>query len=189
MTQDIDRGPDVQIRDESHPVQTPSLELGGAELVPDELVRDWLLKEWFETELAPRPTIVVRNDVMQADLARNDHIVVEVAAYDETFTGHRHEFVAIEVRVDLEIRTIVSRQRMWNLMGETRRVLYRWILALQPYHSLYWDGFTPDYTEGPRNNAGTVHIRLTSDAVPIFTRRVTGEEAPNTDPSLFPGGI
>lgn len=188
MTNDVDAGPDVQIRDNSIPIQTPSLELGGAEVVPDELVRSWLQREWFETELTPKPLIVVKDEKLQGDPARNDLLVVRVDDYREEFTGHRHEHVKIDVSIGIEIHTIKSRQRMWNLMGEIRRCTYRWILALQPYHSLYWDGFAPDYA-GPNMFTGTVRLRLTSDAIPVFKRRVTGEESPSTDPSLFPDGI
>jgi hypothetical protein len=189
MVRDIDRGTDIQIRDESIPIQTPSLEVAGAELVPDELVRDLLEKYWFETEAAPKPTIVVKNEIENHNMARSDLIEVWVENYGEEFSGHRHEHVMIEVAVIIEIKTIHSRQRLWNLMAECRRVIYQWILALQPFHSLYFDGFQPDYSPGPGNYEGTVRIRLTADAIPVFKRRVTGEESPNTDPSAFPGGI
>lgn len=189
MTTDRDAGPTVQIRDNSYPVPTESLELGGTEVVPDELVRDLLNMEWSETERANRPRVEVRNDALQADLRRSDWLIVEVTSYDEQPDGHRHEYAKIEVSVDIEVRTIKSRQRLWSLMGEVRRIIYKWMLAAQPYHCIYWDGFTPDYTAGPNNFDGHCHIRLTADAQPIFTRRVTGEEAPNTDPDLFPEGI
>lgn len=185
---DIDGGADVQIRDDSHPVVTPSLQTAGNEVVPDELIRDLLSAEWIATEAAPKPKLVVKDEVLQADLKRNDVVVVEVEGYQEQFTGHRHEFVDIEVPIGITIRSVQSRQRMWNLMAECRRIVYKWILALQPYHSIYFDGFQPDYL-GPNNFSGIMRIRLTAGAIPAFKRRVSGEESPSTDPGSFPDGI
>lgn len=185
---DIDSAADVQIRDDSHPLPTASLQVAGNEVVPDELIVALFEREWIETEAAPKPKVVVKDDVLQADLKRNDVVVVEVETYQEQFTGHRHEFVDIEVPIGITIRSIHSRQRMWNLMAECRRIVYRWILALQPYHSIYFDGFQPDYL-GPGNFSGIMRIRLTAGAIPAFKRRVSGEEAPNTDPGEFPEGV
>lgn len=185
---DLTAGPTTQIRDDSHPIPTGSLAGAGNEVVPDELIRDLLLNQWLATEAAPRPTVLVKDDAMQADLKRGDVIVVEVENYQEQFNGHRHEYVDVEVPIGLTIRTVHSRQRMWNLMGEARRIVYRWILALQPFQSLYFDGFQPDYL-GPGNFSGIMRIRLTAGALPAFLRRVEGEESPNTDPGDFPEGI
>lgn len=188
MPGDIDAGPTVQIRDESYPIQTPSLELAGAEVVPDELVRDLLKKEWIATELAPEPTILVKDEAVQVNLRNRPAIIVEVEDYREEPTGHRHEFAKIEVPIALSIRTVRSRQQLWSLAAEARRIFHEWMLALQPFHVIYFDGFRPDY-EGTHNYTGMMRIRLCADAQPIFLRRVTGEESPNTDPGLFPNGI
>jgi hypothetical protein len=185
---DVDGAPDTQIRDNSYPIPTLSLQAAGNEVVPDELVRDLLQREWLATEAAPTPRFLVKDEAMQADLARGDALVVEVENYEDRFTGHRHEFVDVEVSIGITVRSVHSRQRMWNLMAECRRIVYRWILALQPYHSLYFDGFQPDYL-GPKNFSGIMRIRLTAGAVPVFKRRVGGEESPSTDPGQFPGGV
>lgn len=185
---DINAGPDVQIRDNSHPVPTRSLQTAGNEVVPDELIRDLFKSEWISSEAAPTPTFVIKDELMQVDLKRTDIVMVEVETYQEQFTGHRHEFVDIEVPIGITIRTVHSRQRMWNVMGECRRIVYKWILALQPFHSIYFDGFQPDYL-GPGNFSGIMRIRLTAGAIPIFQRRVSGEESPSTDPEGFPDGV
>ena len=184
---DLAGSPDIQIRDNSYPVPTPSLQTAGNEVVPEELVRDLFLQEWIETEAAPRPRVIVQDEILQTDLKRGDIMMVSVEDYQEQYTGHRHEYVDVEVRIGVEIRTVHSRQRMWNLMAESRRIVYRWILALQPYHSLYWDGFQPNYG-GPNLFSGVMSLRLTAGAIPVFLRRVTGEESPNTDPGKFPEG-
>jgi hypothetical protein len=175
--------PDQTIRDDSYPVATASLLVAGSETVPDELIRDLLIAEWKETQAAPRPEILVRDERVQVDLRRSDAIAVEVESYQERFNGHRHEHVDIEVTLALTIRTAASRARLWALMAEARRIVYRWKLALQPYHSLYFDGFYPEYV-GPNVWQGTMRVRLTADAIPEYLRRVEGEESPSSDPGV-----
>ncbi len=180
--------PDQQIRDATFVVKTGSLERAGAEVVPDELIRDLLRQEWVATEVAPTPNIYVRDDNIQESIKDKSLIIVQVENYQEQFTGHRNEFVDIEVPLSIEIRTTDSRMMLWSLMAECRRIIYKWMLALQPYQVLYFDGFQPEYM-GPRSYAGTMRVRLTSGAIPAFLRHVTGEEAPNTEPELFPNGV
>lgn len=189
MVGDINRWHDVQIRDDSHPTQTESLEQGGAEVAPEELVRDLLKREWSATTMAPKPYISAMDDSMQAPMPqKTPSITVAVDDYRENPNGHRHEFVDIEVQISLNIKAFASRQQMYSMMAECRRIVYRWFLAVQPFHCLYWDGFRPDYA-GPNNWSGTARLRLTADAIPAFKRRVAGEESPNTDPGEFPDGI
>lgn len=189
MTRDIDAGTNVQIRDESHPVVTPSLQQAGDEVVPDELVRDLLAREWFDRGNCPRPGLFIRNERYQENISRDDVVVIEQGPERETFNGHRHEFVNVEVPISLEVHTTHSRARLHNIKAEIRRIIYEWILALQPFHSLYYDGFSVDYTSGTNRHVGTVNLRLTADALPAFARRVTGEESPSTDPGFFPDSI
>ncbi len=180
--------PDQTIRDVSIPIPTPSLSQAGAEVVPDELVRDLLLREWLETDAAPRPRIIVRDEASTLPVGHGDHLTVGIDDYQETFEGHRHEFVNVSVMVGIEIYTQHSRQRLWDIMAEVRRIIYRWQLALQPYHALHFDGFRPDYV-APRGWQGAISLRLRAEGLPIFLRRVTGEESPSNSPDQFPDGI
>lgn len=188
MPDDRRDSPTLQIRDSTRVVQTPSLLEAGNEAVPDELVRDLFIEEWLETEVNQRPLIYVPGGPdapKQVNLARGDMLIVQVADLTEVFTGHRHEHVNMEVPVTVEIRTVASRQRMWNLMAEVRRIWYKWILALRPYHSLYFDRFVPDY-EGRHNYyGGTIFLRMTADAIPVFARTVGGMETPSGDPTAL----
>jgi len=185
---DLQGPPDSQIRDDQYVVQSRSLLIAGAEPVPDEIVRDLLLQEWIATDVAPRPTIIVQDDKVQGNMKASDHVVVAVENYQEQPVGYRHEFADVEVPLTVHIYTVDSRTRLWSLMAECRRIFYRWMLALQPFHVIYFDGFQPDYT-GVNNFQGIMRIRLTAGAVPIFLRHTSGEPAPNTDPELFPQGL
>ncbi len=179
-------GPTVQIRDNTRTVQTSSLLEAGNEPVPDELVRDLLIEEWLESEVNPRPLIFVpgdENTPKQVNLAQADILIVQVSDLTEEFEGHRHEHINLEVPVTIEIRTVRSRQRMWNMMAEVRRIWYKWILALRPYHSLYFDRFIPEYTGRHGFFGGTMFLRMTADAVPAFVRVTGGMETPAGDPS------
>lgn len=186
MADDRRDSPTTQIRDSTRTVQTPSLLQAGNEVVPDELVRDLLIEEWLETEICPRPLIYVpggSDSPKQVNLASGDMLLIQVSDLTEEFTGFRHEHVNQEVPVSIEIRSVASRQRVWNLMAEVRRIWYKWILALRPYHSLYFDRFVPAY-EGRHNFfGGTMFLRMTADAIPAFTRATEGMETPAGDPA------
>jgi hypothetical protein len=174
--------PDQQVRGGTITTHTPSLEEYGNEPVPDEIVRDLLIDQWIESEKVPRPAIVVKSDKMQQDMRRADILSVYVADWRSEFVGYRHENVNVEIPIDIEIKTAVSRQRLWNLMAEVRRIIYKNILAIRPYQSTYFDGFKPDY-EGLANfHTGTVSIRLTADMLPWYTMVVDDMASPNVDP-------
>lgn len=180
--------PDKQVRDGTVTVHTPSLEGFGNEPVPDEIIRDLLGEQWVDSELLPRPSLLVKNERMQADLKRGDVITVAVDKYGAEFVGHRHEHLNVEIPISIEIHTIVSRQRLWNLMAEVRRIIIKFFLALRPYQSLYFDGFRPDYDGRANYFSGTVAIRLTADMLPWAKMVVDGMESPNTDPTATLGG-
>lgn len=179
--------PTTQIRDRTRTVQTPSLLQAGNEPVPDEVVRDLLVEEWLETEVLPRPLIYVPggpDSPKQVNLGRDDMLIIRVSDLTEEFTGHRHEHVNLEVPLTIEIRTVVNRQRAWNLMAEVRRIWYKWILALRPWHSLYFDRYVPEYESRHGYFGGTMFLRLTADAVPAFVRATEGMETPAGDPAV-----
>lgn len=180
---DIYKGLFEQIREGTATVSTPSLEGAGNEPVPDEIIRDLLINQWAASEAAPRPAVYVKGDWKQQNLGLNDVLVVSVLDFNMEFLGHRHEHVNVEVPVAVEIHTKDSRQRMWNLMAEVRRIILKWILALRPYQSLYWDGFKPEYEGLYGYFMGMVTIRLTADALPWATMVVTGMESPNIEPN------
>lgn len=185
---DVDGNPDAQIRDRSFPIKTTSLVQAGNEPVPDEMFRDLIDREWIETEAAKRPKVLVKDDALQWDLRLSDLVMIEVENYQEQPTGHRHEFVDLEVPLAITIRSAVSRQRVWNVMAECRRITYRWMLAFQPYQVLYFDGFQPDYV-GANQWQGVMRVRLTAGTIPVIGRFITGEEDPASSPGMFPDGV
>jgi hypothetical protein len=179
--------PNEQVRDGTLTTQTTSLEEYGNEPVPDEIIRDLLVDQWLPAEAAPRPLIIVKNDIKQVDMKRSDAVVVSVDHYGAEFVGHRHEFLNIEVPVLIELHTAVSRQRLWNLMAEVRRIILKNILSVRPYQSNYFDGFKPDYEGRAGYYSGTMTLRLTADMLPWYSMVVDGMQSPNSVPDAPEG--
>lgn len=181
---------DVSIRTGSRQINTPSLLEPGNEPVPGEIFRDLLKQEWIETEVCPRPTIVIVNDREhsgQHQLKDSDVIFIDANQLSEEQRGHRYEHKDMEVPLTFEFKTVVSRQRLWNLMAEVRRIVYKWMMSARPYQQLYWDGFN-DTSDGAKNVwTGVATGRATSRGVPVFSGVTTGQESPNVAPEEATG--
>lgn len=161
-------------------LQTRSLLEEGAEPVPSEIVRDLLKEAWVAVERLPLPEIHIMNDVTMGGetfhLEEGDAIIIGEVTEDENQAGHTYEFKDFQVTVPIEIHTRVSRQRLFDLMAEVRRIVYMFQRSIRPYQQLYYDRFQ-EASEGQHKYwRGTSTIRLTSKLVPIITGIVTGFE-------------
>lgn len=167
---------------------TPSLLQAGNEPVPAEIMRDLLDQEWaVHDTLRPRPAFYVKDDKGdpgQVDLARSDVIVVTVEEVAEQQRGYKYEFKDVEVPLVLEIYSRQDRQRVYNLVAECRRIVYRWQRAMNPYQQMYWDRFVDESEGRLRNWKISAYVRLTSLAVPVFSGVVEGMVSPDVDPSV-----
>lgn len=163
-------------------IETPSLDIMGNEPVPSEIIRDLLREKWQDSEQVPRPGIHVLNDTThpgQGNLSREDFLIIEMVSWDENQRGFTYEYKDMEIPVTLEIYTKVSRQRLYNLMAEARRIIYKYNRTLRPFQLIYWDGFAED-SDGLNNNwRGTCSIRITSEGVPVFKSVVAGMGSEN----------
>lgn len=162
--------------------ETPSLEVMGNEPVPSEIIRDLLRQEWRSNEQIPRPEIHVLNDTdgpPQGNLARSDFLIVEMMSWDENQRGFSYEYKDMEIPMTLSIYTKVSRQRLYNVMSEARRIIYKYNRTLRPFQLMYWDGFSEDSDGRNRNWEGTCTFRITSESVPVFKGVVRGMGSPN----------
>lgn len=160
------------------------MEAGNAP-VPDEILRDLFDQQWITSPTTPKPHIIVRDERIQGDMAKGDWIVIECGEIVWEWEGSRHEFFNVTTPIILDFHTTVSRQRMWNLVQECRRIIVKFILALVPYHSLNWNNFRPDYI-GPGNWKGTVEITLIQQGLPAFLGYVGGQEFPAAAPESTP---
>lgn len=176
--------PVAQIRERTYTIDTTSLVESGNEPVPEEIVRDLLTGQWMETQATPRPRIIVEDEQIQINTQREDVVAISISQYQENYIDHRHEYVSINIPVEILIATSNSRQRMWNIMAEIRRIIYKWAFALRPYQTMSFDSFRPDYN-GPNQYSGVVSMTLSAEAIPIIRRVIAGMETPSTDPEDF----
>lgn len=186
LSRDLPAGPTIQIRDSVIVTRTRSLLDAGNTPVPEEITRDLLLEQWLASDLTGgvRPEIFVEGDLIQADLAKADWIQISAASLSRQYEGHRHEFINVETSLELSFKTTKSRQVLYNMQAECQRIIDKWILALVPYHSLYWDDFQADYSEA-RQYQGSAGVHFVQQGLPIFEQRNTGYESPATDPLSY----
>lgn len=162
---------------------TPSLTTPGAEPVPEEIIRDLIEWAWISEGVLPRPKIRIKDDVQvdanQMWLKTGDYIVIGEVQIDEKQRGFTYEFKDVDVSVPVEIHTMHSRQRLYNLMTEVRRIIYTYQRVIRPYQQIYWDRWQEQSEGLNRYWRGTCSVRLTSRQVPVVTGIVTGYETPS----------
>lgn len=164
-------------------LQTPSLEILGAEPVHGEIVRDLLKQTWIPTERVDRPEIHLMNDLtMPAErmhLKKADYILLAEPNVQESQHGHSYEYKDIDVTLQMEIYTIQGRQRLYDLWAEVKRIFYTYQHVVRPYQQLHVDNFTESLRDKHGFWAGTAQVRLESKAVPVISGISTGFETPS----------
>lgn len=162
---------------------TPSLQEPGAEPVPPEIVRDLIRFAWVEAGRLPQPEIHIMNDITmnseQMHLDYSDYIVVEEIRVDERQRGYNYEYKDFDVTVPIRIHTKNSRQRLYDLMAEVRRIIYTYQRVIRPYQQIYYDSFQETSVGQHLYWQGVCNVRLTSRVVPIITGISTGFETPS----------
>jgi len=162
-------------------VESPSLIELGNEPVPPEIIKNLIYTEWSST-LVPTPEVHVLNDTTypeQGNLKLSDWVVIEMEPMRESQRGFTYELKDIEIPVIIQLHTMVDRQRLYNLMAEVRRIIYKNHIVTRPYQMIYWDSFEEDSDGLNRNWKGYCNIRLTSESVPVFKGVVEGMGSPN----------
>jgi len=159
---------------------TPSLMTPGAEPVPEEIIRDLIDWAWISEGGLPRPKIRIKDDVQvdsqQMWLKTGDYVVIGEVQADEKQRGYSYEFKDVDISVPVEIHTMHSRQRLYNVMAEVRRIIYTYQRVIRPYQQIYWDRWQEQSEGLNRYWRGTCSVRLTSRIVPVVTGITTGYE-------------
>jgi len=162
---------------------TPSLQEAGAEPVPPEVVRDMLRHAWVVAARLPQPQIHIMNDITmnseQMHLDSSDYVIVEEIRIDERQRGYSYEYKDVDVIVPIRIHTKNSRQRLYDIMAEIRRIVYTYQRAIRPWQQLYYDNFQETSVGQHLYWQGVCTVRLTSRVVPIITGISTGFETPS----------
>lgn len=125
----------------------------------------------------PKPQLILRNDPQSTDdtgrmrfnLEDGDAFVIYMApgGEQEELMGYGLAWRRIRHRVQVDLFTMVSRQRLYDLMRETRRILFAKRKATQ-YQLVRYQDFS-EITDDTYNNwQGIIHCSLESDGVGLF---------------------
>tara|TARA_R110000823_G_scaffold288449_1_gene406608 strand:+ start:1114 stop:1554 length:441 start_codon:yes stop_codon:yes gene_type:complete len=106
------------------------------------------------------------NTTMYFNLTNGDHIIGKAArpSFEETPLGN-WKFVNRVFNIELEVYTNKSRQQLYNLIQEIRRLAYSKRHSSSDYQRVQFQQFN-ELPEGKTNMwMGTIRLQLTNDAV------------------------
>jgi hypothetical protein len=147
-----------------------------AETIPGIVVRDMLWQRWDQRSNLeiPKPTILEVNDPdtpERFDIGnQNDHLIISIdtpglsedSIGNETY-GHQ------ETNVIVGIFTSVSRQRLWDLAREIRRICHNQRHSLSQYQRIGFVSFNEQIAEERQVWTGRIIINLINNAVVLET--------------------
>lgn len=160
--------------------------------VPSEIIRDLIQQEWISSERAPRPIVYAEDDLDNPGkgmLNRSDYVVVSFEGREETQANYRYEYVDTTDRLTIYVKTNKNRQRLYNLIWEVRRIVYKWSKSLVPWQQVYLDGYQEQTDNEHRVWDAVVSIRGTNRGVPVFTGVAAGEEPISITPEDAGSGV
>ena len=141
-----------------------------AEPMPAEVVKSMLDTQWATYGGSiPEPTMIVANDVGKVYMAA-DHLVIREDTGGETeILRNAYAYKNIKITILIDIKTNVSRQRLYDLKQEIRRIVNNQMHSLTNYHLIRYGGFA-EQTETQMNMwEGQVRLTLESDGVIVAT--------------------
>ena len=146
-----------------------------AEPIPADLVSSMLDTNWnTQGGSIPEPTFFVVNSTanpqIKVDLRRGDYVIIAVdtPAEEETPIG-TWVYGNRRTRVLLEVATQASRQRLYDLKQEIRRVIHSQIHSMTNYQRVQYVSFN-ELTEMQTNIwVGHILIELVNNAVLLET--------------------
>ena len=108
---------------------------------------------------------------MRYDLNVKDALLFRAGtpSITEEPVGNRWEFVNRVYNVELELSTQVSRQRLYNMVQEIRRICYARRHSMTNFQRVQFEGFNELTQEQANIWAGTVSIQLVNNAVQAST--------------------
>ena len=141
--------------------------------VPVALLKTEISGQWNASNVAA-PTFIEVNVSAQSlryDLNVKDALLFRAGtpSITEEPVGNRWEFVNRVYNVELELSTQVSRQRMYNMVQEIRRICYARRHSMTNFQRVQFEGFNELTQEQANIWAGTVSIQLVNNAVQAST--------------------
>ena len=115
-------------------------------------------------------TVNGANQPFRFDLNTGDHVVGRTGspAFNEIPIGN-HKYGNRTYGIELEIYTLTSRQRLYDLMAEIRRVLHSRRHSLTNFQRILFIGFDEEVAEQANMWTGTIDIELENNGVLLET--------------------
>ena len=141
--------------------------------VPVSLLKTEVSGQWNASNVAA-PTFIEVNVSAQSlryDLNVKDALLFRAGtpSITEEPLGNRWEFVNRVYNVELELSTQISRQRLYNIVQEVRRICYARRHSMTNFQRIQFEGFNELTQEQANIWVGTVSIQLVNNAVQAST--------------------
>jgi hypothetical protein len=141
--------------------------------VPVSLLKTEVSGQWNASNVAA-PTFIEVNVSAQSlryDLNVKDALLFRAGtpSITEEPLGNRWEFVNRVYNVELELSTQISRQRLYNMVQEVRRICYARRHSMTNFQRIQFEGFNELTQEQANIWVGTVSIQLVNNAVQAST--------------------
>jgi hypothetical protein len=137
----------------------------------DDIITD-LDGQWNASNVTEPSFIIVNGDnqPIRFDLNVGDHVIGRTGspAFQEEPIGN-WKYGNRTYNVQLEVYTLNSRQRLYNLMQEIRRITHNRMHSLSNFQRQQFMGFNEEVSEQVNMWTGTVDINLVNNAVLLDT--------------------
>ncbi len=142
------------------------------EPMPAKEVATELDSQWNSSNVTEPNYLVVTgaNEQIRYDLNRGDYIILSPGSPEiEEIPIGNHKYGDRIYAVDLELYTNNSRQRLYNLMQEVRRICHARRHSMTNFQRIQFESFFEDTDENVNVWSGTIGIELVNNAVLLET--------------------
>ena len=143
------------------------------EPIPGDAIMADLDSQWNASNVEEPIYVTVNSAItepLRFDLNRGDYIIGRTGspAFEESPIGN-WKYGDRAYNVDLEIYTLLNRQRLYNLMKEVRRITHNRKHSLTNFQRQQFMNFSEEVSEQVNIWTGSVSIRLENNAVLLDT--------------------
>jgi hypothetical protein len=139
-----------------------------ADNIPAEVLKNTLDTYWDERQRReiPKPNFYLPNIEIRVDLHTADACVIRLGTIGVVDT-QRGNFVYKDIKIDMsiELLTMASRQRLYDLRQEIERICYTHKHDLTEYQLVRMKSFIENSTDYVNVWAGTISISLESSGI------------------------
>ena len=142
------------------------------EPMPAKEVADELNSQWNSSNVTEPNYLVVTgaSEQIRYDLNRGDYIILSPGSPEvQEIPIGNHKYGDRIYAVDLELYTNNSRQRLYNLMQEVRRICHARRHSLTNFQRMVFESFSEDMDENVNVWSGSIGIELENSSVLLET--------------------